>query len=171
MSVHTLAPALVRARAGVGDWRVWSVEAIGGVVRCTDIGDVTEVVVGDAEPQDEVSRSFAALACGANGGVFVVAHAAPPALLISPLGTRPAPAHADGREMLELRPDERLLVLSAAVLDAQPTALTRELQRPVGELSGCDPAHLLRRLFHETPQGAGVVVARRPVTHEERTTR
>lgn len=170
MSFSALAAPVVHARSGVGDWAVWSVEAAGGVALCTDVGGVTEVVVGDAEPPGAVSTSFARLACTAGGSVSVEAHAAPPALLVSPRGTRAAPASADGREGIELRPDERLLVLSASVLDARPTALTRELQRPCGELSCCDPAVLLRRLFHETPEGAGVVVARRPVDHEERTT-
>lgn len=168
MSVHAPAAPRVRRRAGVGDWGVWSVEASGGIARTTDVGGVTEVVVGDAEPSDAVVPSFAALACTLEGGVFVVAHAAPPALLISPRGCRPAPAEPDGRELLDLACDERLLVLSSSVLDAQPTALSRELQRPAGELSRSDPADLLGRLFHEIPQGAGVVLARRPNAHPER---
>jgi hypothetical protein len=168
VSIQALARPKVRRRDGVGDWGVWSVEAPGGIARTTDVGGVTEVVVADAEPADAVVQGFAALACTLEGGVFVVAHAAPPALLISPRGCRPAPAEPDGRELLELEHDERLLVLSSSVLDAQPTALTRELQRPAGELSETDPADLLGRLFHEIPSGAGVVLARHPTADKER---
>jgi hypothetical protein len=168
VSVQSLARPRVRRRPGVGDWGVWSVEAPGGVARATDVGGVTEVVVADAEPADAVVQSFAALACTIDGGVFVVAHAAPPALLISPRGCRLAPAEPDGRELLELERDERLLVLSSSVLEAQPTTLSRELHRPAGGLSLIEPADLLGRLFNEIPNGAGVVLARHTATTKER---
>jgi hypothetical protein len=171
VSVQALTRPRVRRRAGVGDWGVWSVEASGGIARATDVGGVTEVVVADAEPADAVVQSFAALACTLEGGVFVVAHAAPPALLISPRGCRPAPAEPDGRELLQLECDERLLVLSSSVLEAQPTALSRELHRPAGELSLTEPADLLGRLFLEIPNGAGVVLARHPAATKERSTK
>jgi hypothetical protein len=168
VSVQAPAPPRVRRRPGVGDWGVWSVEAPGGIARAIDVGGVTEVVVSDAEPADAVVQGFAALACTIEGGVFVVAHAAPPALLISPRGCRLAPAEPDGRELLGLAPDERLLVLSSSVLEAQPTTLSRELHRPDGGLSLIEPADLLGRLFHEIPKGAGVVLARHRAATMER---
>ena len=170
MSVTTTAPPVVGARAGVGDWGVWWVQGPGGLVRCKDVGGLTEVLVGDADAAAAGSLSFAALACTRDGGVEVVAHAAPPALLISPRGCRLAPAQGGSRERLAVAPEERVLVLSAAVLDPQPTALTHELQRAPGQLSSCRPGHLLGRLFHEIPHGAGVVLARRAPAHDERST-
>ncbi len=166
MTVHVLGSAIVRTSQGVGDWTVWAVEHAAGIARVEDRGGLTEVVVGDAPRSVEADDSgFTAVACTIDGGAFVLCHDAPPALVVGTHGCRTAPADPGGRELLQLGPDERILLLSSAVLDARPQALSKALHSPASRLILRDPVALLARLFREVHYGAGVVLgrsARRP---------
>ena len=161
MSVSVLGPAVVRARPGVGDWFVWAVEHDGGIARVEERAGLTRIVVADApRSADEPGAAFAAAACTVDGGVFLMTHDAPPALLLGPEGCRTAPAEPGGRELLHLAGGERLVLLSSSALEARPEALSKALREPAHLLLARDPGELLASLLSEVGRGAGVVLGR-----------
>jgi hypothetical protein len=163
MSVTVLGSSIVRTTCGVGDWVVWAVEQQAGIARVEERRGLTEVVVADAPRSvDQVEHGYAALACTVEGGLFVLTHEAPPALLLSPTGCRTTPVEPGGRELLALGASDRLLLMSSSVLDARPAALAKALHESSHELVRADPARLLGAIFREVKWGAGVVVGRSP---------
>jgi hypothetical protein len=161
VSLSVLGPAIVRARPGVGDWFVWAVEHDGGIARVEDRGGLTEVVVADAPRSvDEPGVAFAAAACTIDGGVFLLTHDAPSALLVEPDGCRTAPAEPGSRELLHLAGGERLLLLSSSALETRPDVLSEALREPGHLLLERDPVELLASLFREVGRGAGIVLGR-----------
>ncbi|MEO6413686.1 MAG: hypothetical protein ABIO48_13955 [Pedococcus sp.] len=159
MTIHVLGSSIVRTSPGVGDWTVWAVEQRAGIARVEERRGLTEIVIGDAPRSvDSDDTGFTAVACTLDGAAFVLCHDAPPALVVGPQGCRTAPAEPGGREMLQLAPDERLLLLSASVLEARPEALSQALHHPGGGLVRRDPVSLLANLFREVHHGAGAVV-------------
>lgn len=168
MTIQVLGSAIIRTTHGVGDWTIWAVEQPGGIARVEERGGLTEIVVADApRSADAASSAYAAIACTLDGGAFVMSSQAPPALLVEESGCRTVPAGPEGRELLHLEDDQRLLLVSASVLDSQPQALAQALRGPGQSLLRCDPAELLARLFREVHHGAGVVVGRtRPLTNQ-----
>ncbi|MEP6856054.1 MAG: hypothetical protein ABJA33_11330 [Pedococcus sp.] len=169
MTVHVLGSAIVRTSPGVGDWSVWAVEHPAGIARVENRGGLTEVVVGDAPRSiDADDPGFTAVACTIDGGAFVLCHDAPPALVVGPHGCRTAPSEPGGRELLNLAPDERLLLLSSSVLDARPQVLAKALHSPGDGLFQRDPVDLLATLFREVHYGGGAVIGRaQPVVQPE----
>ncbi|SDP40970.1 hypothetical protein SAMN04489867_2357 [Pedococcus dokdonensis] len=163
MTIQVHGSAVVRTRRGVGDWTVWAVEQVAGIARVEERHGLTEVVIGDAPRlTDDTGAGFTALACTVDGTALVICHDAPPALLLTANGLRTAPAEPGGRELLDLKPDERLLLLSASVLDARPEALSEALYHHGGDLIRQDPVSLLAALFREVHHGAGAVVGPAP---------
>jgi hypothetical protein len=161
MTIQVLGSAIIRTTRGVGDWAIWAVEQPGGIARVEDRSGLTEIVVADAPRcADSADSGYAAIACTLDGGAFVMSSQAPPALLVDGSGCRTAPEGPDAKELLHLGDDERLLLLSASVLEARPEVLATALRRPSHTLLRCDPVELLARLFREVHHGAGVVVGR-----------
>jgi hypothetical protein len=161
MSVQVAGSAIIRTSRGVGDWTIWAVEQLGGIARVEERRGLTEIVIADAPASTEPTASgIAAIACTLDGGAFLMCNQAPPALLIEAHGCRTAPAGPDGRELVQLGAEARLLLVSASVLEARPEALAKSLREPGRRLLHCDPVDLLARLFREVHHGAGAVVGR-----------
>jgi hypothetical protein len=90
---------------------------------------------------------------------MVLAHAAPPALVVTPSGCRTAPTGPGGRELLPLGRDEALLLLSSSVLEARPALLAETVKAPE-HLLRLEPAEALAVLFAEVRHGAGAFLRR-----------
>ena len=159
MTVHVAGPAIVRSSAGVGDWLVCAIEQRTGVARVERRPGLTELVVADAPLSPEEDAGFTAVACTPDGHAMVLAHAAPPALVLTPSGCRAAPTAAGGRELLAVGRDEALLLLSSSVLEARPALLSETVQSP-GRLLRLEPAEALAVLFAEVRYGAGALLRR-----------
>jgi hypothetical protein len=153
--------SLLRRWVGVFDWDITAIECADGLARIEARSGLTEIVVGDTNLNSDVEYDgFTAVACTVDGGAFVLAWQAPPALLITPQGHRVAPPAAGEPELVHLEPGDRLLLLSSAAYEDLPHALSQFLHGPPHAVPDADPVELLQALFDGVGAGAGAVISR-----------
>lgn len=157
--------AVVRSHEGPGGWHVVVLECANGLANVASSHGITRVLVADMPTRGATDRScFAATACTPEGDALVIARQAPPALLVSYDGQRPAPSNPQEDELLHLGERQRLLILSAAAFEAMPRVLARALHGPPSALLEVDPVMLLTDLFDEIGSGSGAVISRQTRT-------
>ncbi|HEY7718868.1 MAG TPA: hypothetical protein VH915_08915 [Pedococcus sp.] len=155
------APDLLRTERDTGGWHVTAIECRRGLARVENRPGLTEVVVADWPGDSDVGgESYSAAACTPEGDALVMSRQAPPALLVTRHGQRPAPVQPGGSELLHLVPGQRLLLLSATAYDALPECLAAMLHGPSSAILDADPFTLLHTLFREIGAGSGAVIGR-----------
>jgi len=119
-----------------------------------------DVHVGDDPPvPDRASASFATTRLRSDGTVSVDTVAAPPALWVSASGVWLLPAApAGGRHRVSA--GDRLLLLSAAALDGEPSGLVSVLAMEAAEVLHMPAEQLLRAVLPRGGDGAAVVTSR-----------
>lgn len=156
---------VVRTHNGPGGWQVTVVECPNGLANVETRRGVTQVFVADLPVAgvDDPNR-FAAAACTPEGDALVVARQAPLPLLVTPDGQRATPANPDRDELLHLGEGDRLLILSAAAIEAMPTSVGRLLRGATDVLLKADPVELLTDLVDGVGAGSGAIICRHSAT-------
>ncbi len=151
----------VRTHRGPGGWLVTAIECTDGVARVGTMGAITDVVVADCSCHGELDPDcFTAAACTPEGEVLVVTRQSPPALLVTRDEKRTAPTAPLEQELIRMTGDDRLLILSPALLEAMPEVLARSLHATTADLLTAEPTRLLGEIFENVGAGSGVIISR-----------
>jgi hypothetical protein len=149
-------------------WAIWSRRAEGSFTSVVQHDGLVDVQVGDLglagaggpvdteiPPSVETPLSRMAASLHRGGGVVLDACAAPPALHISRDGIWLLPAM--GGAQRRLAPGDRLLLWSAAALEAHPSRLLTVLHREAADLLAMSPSGLVGSALSGTGCGAAAV--------------
>lgn len=148
----------------------WSVttECRGSAVaRVGRRADFLEVRVGDGVTRADGGLSTAVATMRGDGGLDVRTQTAPPALWVQAAGVWLLPFGACGPRP-RFRHEDRLLLLSADLLEAEPAALVALLTMPAGAVLAMPARALLRLVLSGVESGATAVVWRTPPASSSR---
>ncbi len=124
--------------------------------------DSLEVRVGDGVTDSRGHHLSTAVATlRADCSLTVRTQAAPPALWVQSGGVWLLPSGADGQDP-QLGSEDRLLLLSADTLEAEPSGLVGLLSMPADSVLGLPPDELLSLVLPTGRTGAAAVVWRSP---------
>lgn len=164
MSIDLTDLGLARRHSTATGWSVTLLECPDSVANVSISHGVVQVFVADLVASDaDLPSSFAAASCRPGGEALLVARHATPALLFTDQEHRRVPADPRMEERLPVAPGDVLLMLSCAVFEQMPSALTSILLEPRPQLVDVDPATLLTDILAETASGAGAVITFNPV--------
>lgn len=146
---------------------VWSVAAVrrgSTVAHVVRHLDSLEVRVGDGVVGSQGRQPSAAFASlHDDGSLMVETEAAPPALWLQAGGTWLLPSGADTPDP-RLRARDRLLILSAGALEAEPSGLVDLLAMPAHSVLSVPPHELLTLVLPDDGPGAAAVIWRSAAT-------
>jgi hypothetical protein len=145
-------------------WVVATLDRSSGYTRVRSVEGGLQLRVGDGLTTIDApvrgSGSLVTASLFDDGSVVVETQTAPPALLVSRGGARLLPAAPGQCRPTRMDPGDRLLLCSAAALDAPPVGLVDILKSPVDEVLRMSPSDLLDRILDGTDDGAAAVVLR-----------
>jgi hypothetical protein len=145
-------------------WSVTSESRGPALARVLDRGDSLEVRVGDGVTDSRgLLRSAAFATLRGDGSLSLRTHAAPPALWVQTEGIWLLPSRASGPEP-RMRTEDRLLLLSADALEAEPSGLVALLGMAADAVLTVPTHELLSLLLPAVGPGAAAVVCRTPAT-------
>lgn len=145
-------------------WVVATLDRSSGYTRVHAVGGGLQLRVGDGRASIgrplPGSGSLVTASLFDDGSVVVETRTAPPALLVSASGTQLLPAAPGQCRPTRMGVGDRLLLCSAAALDAPPVGLVSILHAQVEHVLRMSPTSLLERILDGTDDGAAAVVLR-----------